>query len=198
MFTRRGESMRVIAGSARGKKINTIKGDKTRPTADRVKESLFNILRARVEGADFLDVFAGSGSVGIEALSRGAKKVVFIEKNGQCVKIIKDNLLSCQFRQKTEIWQKDALTALDLLARAGSAFDLVFLDPPYHDIVLNGALEKIAAGRLLAAGGLVIVEHHRLDRDWIDDALWQLIREKEYGDTVLSFLIPRKKAKEVK
>ena len=121
--------MRIIAGCARGRRLKTRKGSQTRPTADRVKESLFNILGNRLQGAFFLDIFAGNGGVGLEAVSRGAEKCVFIEKNSQCVKIIKENLSLCQLQARGEVLQSDALTAIKLLAQKQQQFTFIFLIP---------------------------------------------------------------------
>jgi 16S rRNA (guanine(966)-N(2))-methyltransferase RsmD len=180
--------MRIIAGHARGRRLKTRKGSQTRPTADKVKESLFNILAARITGSRFLDVFAGNGGVGIEALSRGAEKCVFIEKNLQCAKIIKDNLLLAGVDHQAEILNLDAKVALASLVKKQQEFDLIFFDPPYHSPQLGPALQDVAT--LLSQDGLVIVEHHALDLSWFSDSSWTRIREKKYGDTALSFLTP--------
>ena len=182
-------TIRIIAGLARGRQLKTRKGIDTRPTADRVKESLFNIIVDKILGCRFLDVFAGNGGVGIEALSRGAIISVFIENNSQCVKIIKDNLLLTNFVEHGTIIQRDAITALGSLQKKGETFDLIFLDPPYHSPELGKALQIIANG-LIECDGLVIVEHHSKDMSWRDDSVWQVTREKKYGDTTLTFLIP--------
>jgi 16S rRNA (guanine(966)-N(2))-methyltransferase RsmD len=161
----------------------------TRPTADRVKESLFNILSTTITGRRFLDVFAGNGGVGIEALSRGAQKCVFIEKSTHCVKIIKDNLEMTGLMGQGEILAREAVAALALLQKKREVFDLIFLDPPYHSPDLEAALGLIAGG-LLAPEGLVIVEHHSRDQAWLDRTAWHVAREKQYGDTMLTFLVP--------
>ncbi|MDW7651048.1 MAG: 16S rRNA (guanine(966)-N(2))-methyltransferase RsmD [Bacillota bacterium] len=181
--------MRVIAGSARGRQLKTRKGRETRPTADRIKESLFGILATRITGCRFLDVFAGNGGIGIEALSRGVDKCVFIEKNNHCVKIIKDNLMSAGFTEQSTVIASDAAVALSMLQKKTESFDVIFLDPPYHSPELAPALQIIARG-LLTSDGLVIVEHHSRDTSWRDDAIWIAVREKKYGDTTLTFLVP--------
>lgn len=188
--------MRIIAGCARGRQLKTRKGMETRPTADRVKESLFNILANRVSGALFLDIFGGNGGVGIEALSRGAEKAVFIEKNSQCVKIIKDNLVLCGLSEKAQIRQGDASSVI--MSLRGTAFDIIFLDPPYHSPDLAAVMEKITIWNLLASDGLLIAEHHSRDKEWYDKQCWQLYREKKYGDTVLTFLIRQTDASDEK
>lgn len=181
--------IRIIAGLARGRQLKTRKGMDTRPTADRVKESLFNIIADIIPNCRFLDVFAGNGGVGIEALSRGAIKSVFIENNQHCVKIIKDNLKVTDFLERGTIIHCHAITALCSLQNKGETFNLIFLDPPYHSPELSKALETMASG-IIECGGLVIVEHHSKDVSWRDDSAWQIIREKKYGDTTLTFLVP--------
>lgn len=182
--------LRIIAGSARGRQLKTRKGSQTRPTADKVKESFFNIISKRLEGAFFLDIFAGNGGIGIEALSRGAEKCVFIEKNTHCVKIIKENLLLSGLQAQGEVLQLEALTALAQLKTKQQQFDIIFLDPPYHSPVLAPALTNLAASNLLAAAGIVVVEHHRQHIDWWQSEEWQTRRVKKYGDTILTFLTP--------
>ncbi|MCW3489921.1 16S rRNA (guanine(966)-N(2))-methyltransferase RsmD [Dethiobacter alkaliphilus] len=182
--------MRVIAGCARGRTLKTRKGMDTRPTADRVKESLFNILTPYLAGAEMLDVFAGNGGVGIEALSRGADRCVFVEKNAQCAKIIKDNLILTGLADRGEILPRDALGALSLLQKRDNRFNIIFLDPPYHSPELADVLRKIAQCCLLLPDGLLLVEHHSADFSWHDPEIWNISREKKYGDTTISFLSP--------
>lgn len=179
--------MRIIAGSARGRSLKTRKGMETRPTADRVKESMFNILAPQIAGARMLDVFAGSGGVGIEALSRGAQSCVFIEQNAECAAIIKHNLSLTGVANRGEVLNRDALLALSILKKRDDSFNLIFLDPPYHSRELSSVLEVIALNGLLEEG-MVIVEHHSRDHAWFDHRIWEIIREKKYGDTTLSFL----------
>lgn len=184
--------MRIIAGCARGRQLKTRKGSPTRPTADRVKESCFNILSNRLQGAYFLDIFAGNGGIGLEALSRGAEKCVFIEKNAHCAKIITGNLFLCGLQAGGEVIQLDALTALAQLKIKQQQFDIIFLDPPYHSPVLASVLRQLAANDLLAPAGIVVVEHHRQHSDWYQPEEWQTNRVKKYGDTILTFLTPSK------
>lgn len=181
--------MRVIGGSARGRVLKTRKGNETRPTADRVKESLFNILAGILPEARFLDVFAGNGGIGIEALSRGAAACVFIEKNNHCVTIIKENLRLTGLDARGRVLQRDMDISLAELGKGEERFNIIFLDPPYHSPDLGLALYRIASGNLLAPEGLLVVEHHRQDNSWCTQD-WLVIREKKYGDTALSFLVP--------
>jgi 16S rRNA (guanine(966)-N(2))-methyltransferase RsmD len=181
--------MRVIGGCARGRVLKTRKGNEKRPTSDRVKESLFNILAGMVPGAHFLDVFAGNGGIGIEALSRGAATCVFIEKNSNCVKIIKENLLLTGLEARGRVIQREVDISLVELVKVEERFNIIFLDPPYYSPDLGLALCRIASGNLLAPEGLLVVEHHRQYKGWFTQE-WLVKREKKYGDTVLSFLVP--------
>lgn len=184
--------MRIIGGRAGGFPLKTGKGPETRPTADIVRESLFNVLAGKVIGSRFLDIFAGYGGVGLEALSRGALFCFFIEKNRQCVKIIKDNLALTGFTDCAAVIPKTADLALAELAEKGKAFELVYLDPPYFSPALPATLRRLSSLPLLIPGGLAVVEHHRRDNDWLDPD-WTVIKEKRYGDTMLTFLLGAEK-----
>lgn len=136
--------MRVITGSAKGVKIETLEGDSTRPTADRVKQALFNILQFDIEGRTILDVFAGSGQLGIEALSRGAKKCTFLDNNVKAIEIIQKNIIATKLKDRANVLNVDALA---YCKRTSETFDIVFLDPPYAsdfvDILLPIITEKM-------------------------------------------------------
>ena len=123
--------MRVISGTARGKKLNSLAGLETRPTLDRVKEALFNILQFNIKEASVLDLFSGSGALAIEALSRGAKQAVVCDNSNKAIKIIKENLEATRLIEKTEIINKDYIEALKKLNKESKKFDIIFLDPPY-------------------------------------------------------------------
>lgn len=145
--------MRVITGLARGRRLETLPGDATRPTGEKVKESLFSAIQFDIEGRRVLDLFAGSGQLGIEALSRGAAGCVFVDKNTEAVKIIRQNLLHTGLAEKSQVLGTDALT---YLTRPGDRFDLVFLDPPYASELLMPVLNKVAP--LVNDGGIIVCE----------------------------------------
>ena len=145
--------MRVITGSARGRRLETLPGDNTRPTGEKVKESLFSAIQFDIEGRRVLDLFAGSGQLGIEALSRGASGCVFVDKNTDAVKIIKQNLQHTGLMEKAQVLGTDALA---YLTRPGDRFDLVFLDPPYASELLLPVLERVAP--LVNDGGILVCE----------------------------------------
>ena len=144
--------MRVITGSARGRRLKTPEGMDIRPTTDNVKESVFNIIQFDVEGRRVLDLFAGTGQLGIEALSRGAAEAVFIDKDREAVKIVKENLKACGLR--AAVRQEDALSAL----RREEKFDLIFVDPPYDAGLYGPVLESIKTVDKLTDGGIIICE----------------------------------------
>jgi 16S rRNA (guanine966-N2)-methyltransferase len=185
--------MRVISGVAKGHHLTAPRGLKTRPTTDRVKEGLFNIISARVDGAAVLDIFAGTGSLGIEALSRGAASAIFVDSDKAAINAIRRNLASTKLTEKAVVMQSLARRALDKFTAAKQAFDLIFLDPPYKiDRVELGVVLERAAG-CLGKSALLVLEH-RFDlrdsdiRSKIDTALL-LVDSRRYGDTALSFYI---------
>ncbi len=145
--------MRVITGSARGRKLKTLSGEDVRPTTDRVKEALFSIIQFELEGRRVLDLFAGSGQLGIEALSRGAASAVFVDAARASVQVVRENLEAVKLAQSAQVFQMDSLA---FLAGSCGPFDLVFLDPPYGAGLLQKALPL--AARRMAPGGVMICE----------------------------------------
>ena len=135
--------MRIISGTLKGRRLATPKGDTLRPTSDRVKESMFNILGKKVEGKVVLDLFAGSGNLGIEALSRGARKVIFVEKSGEAFRLIQRNLLACKMEDRSEILLKDVNQAIHRLGEKEESFDLILMDPPYEKGLVQETLKKL-------------------------------------------------------
>ena len=148
--------MRIITGSARGCRLKTPKGMSTRPTSDRIKESLFNILGNRVYDCRVLDLFAGTGNLGLEALSRGAVEAVLIDK--ATAPLIRENAVHTKLLERAEIRAGDVTAELGRLARGGRQFDLIFCDPPYRKGLWEQALQIIDRTELLAPGGILIVE----------------------------------------
>ncbi|MDH7498150.1 MAG: 16S rRNA (guanine(966)-N(2))-methyltransferase RsmD [Syntrophomonadaceae bacterium] len=150
--------MRVIAGKAKGRKLKAPAGLDTRPMTDRIKESLFSILGARVPGSRVLDLFAGSGAVGIEALSRGAAWAVFVDRDARAVGVLKENLGTCGMDPAAEVYRSDVQRALQVLEERGCRFDLVFLDPPFADLQAGtDALGMLDRGDLLERGATVVL-----------------------------------------
>jgi 16S rRNA (guanine(966)-N(2))-methyltransferase RsmD len=179
--------MRIIGGSARGRRLKVPKGHAVRPTASRVKESLFNILPHDFSGMRVLDLFAGSGNVSIEALSRGAAKAVLIDESPRSAAAIRDNLIRLEFDERAQIWQTPVSRALRKLGHLGERFDLIFLDPPYEKGLVDSSLKTIAQLGLLDAPGRVVVEHSA--REAVKSHYGNLILhdQRRYGDTLLSF-----------
>jgi 16S rRNA (guanine(966)-N(2))-methyltransferase RsmD len=178
--------MRVIAGIKKGKTLKSPKG-KTRPLSDQAKESLFNILQTYTEGSYFLDLFAGSGAVGIEALSRGSVLSIFVELDKKTVQVVRDNLELCGFTDRSEVYALDVLRALKILKRKGAKFDIIFVGAPYGSPDLEKAIIELSDGSMLNKSGMVIAEHrakHKMEEDF---GSLKRVREARYGDTVLAF-----------
>jgi len=182
--------IRIIAGRFRSRKLATLPGDRTRPMSDRLRETLFNVIGPKVEGAVFLDCYAGSGAVGIEALSRGAAKVWFIESNPKATQVICNNIetLNIQYKTEAEVLALDVARSLKKLANQGAQFDIVLLTPPYKSSgEYTRSLQWLGEGSLLAPDALVIAEHDK--RHTLDDAYGCLQRSRTLtqGDATLSF-----------
>jgi 16S rRNA (guanine(966)-N(2))-methyltransferase RsmD len=184
--------MRVIAGKYRSRVLKSLKGPALRPTSDRLRETLFDVLGRSVEGSRFLDIFAGTGAVGIEALSRGAAHVVFIENHPPAAKLIRENLASLGIGSSAEVICGDALKSLEkMVSRFASSFpifDFVFLDPPYaSEAEYSDVLAFLGASRMLSANALVVAEHRRkFELPEIAGAL-RHCRVLRQGDAALSF-----------
>lgn len=177
--------MRVISGKSRGMKLESVPGMGTRPTTDRVKESLFSMIQPLLDEARFLDLFAGNGGIGIEALSRNAECAVFVEANFRCTKTIKANLEKT--RLCGEVYTNDVFRAISILSRKGREFDIIFLDPPYNQGLTYKTLLALSEHNILRTNGLVIAEYGR--KEEIPDQLsnFRQVRKESYGDTVISF-----------
>ena len=179
--------MRIIAGKYRGRKLKSPPSLNTRPTSDRLRETLFNVLAPRIEGARFLDLCSGSGAVGIEALSRGATHVTFVDRSRKMCALIKANLDLCDVPgEHTEVVLSEAAEFLRARSRQDDRWDVVFFDPPYAENYLR-VLELFGAGGLLADDGLLVIEHHR--KNELPEELACLRRERilRQGDSALSF-----------
>ena len=178
--------MRITGGRARGRKIHVPKSDKIRVTSDRIRESLFNILPS-MDGALFLDIFAGSGSVGIEALSRGSAGVTFIEKETLHARELGKNLKLCGFEEPCEVLILPAEHGIRMLSRCRRLFDVIFADPPYDRGLVSETLNMLGTCDLISNEGTVVMEHSFREKVADTDDL-VLTDQRRYGDTVLSFL----------
>ncbi len=150
--------MRVISGMARGRKLGQLEGMETRPTTDQVKESVFNIIQFDIEGRRVLDLFAGTGQMGIEALSRGACKCTFVDQRRDAVQLVRANLKHCRLEEQAQVLQAEALS---FLSSVREKYHLIFLDPPYQTPLLENALKKIADIDILTENGIIICESQR-------------------------------------
>lgn len=180
--------MRVIAGSARRTNLKTVSGMDTRPTTDRIKETLFNILQTELKDARFLDLFSGSGGIGIEALSRGAQTAVFVEKRRAAVLCIQENLKATHLESYAKVLQMDALQAIKRLD-GQDAFHIIYMDPPYQEQWENPVLRALAGTSLVDANTIVIVEAS-LDQDFLfaEQLGYQIVRQKQYKTNQHVFL----------
>lgn len=180
-------AMRVIAGKLRGRRLTAPRGRDIRPTGDRLKETLFNILRPRIEGARFLDAFSGTGAIGIEALSRGAASVVFVDSNESGCRVLRQNLEHCAIVDRFHLLKADIFTAFRRMARAGERFDILFLDPPYEWGPFGNLLGELVRCGLADAESLVVIEHHRRAALPEKGPGYRCIRTTIQGDHCLSF-----------
>ena len=173
--------MRVISGSARRLPLKTPEGMDTRPTQDRIKETLFNMLQSDIPGCRFLDLFAGSGAIGIEALSRGASEAVFMENNPKAVAVIRDNLHSTRLEENARVLQGDLFSLLPAETCRSEVYDIIFMDPPYRHDYEKKVLELLQDSSLADSYTLIIVEAS-LDTpfDYLEDLGYDLVREKKY------------------
>ncbi len=175
--------MRVITGSARGVRLQTPEGQQTRPTAERVKEALFSIIQFEIEGRRVLDLFAGTGQLGIEALSRGARSAVFVDQRADAAKLVRENLRRTKLETHATVVTGDYAA---FLSSARERFDLIFLDPPYADTTLENALNRITAIDIVADGGIIICERPVEKALSLDFAGFARSRDYRYGKTLLT------------
>jgi len=180
--------MRIIAGTARSLPLKTIDGIDTRPTTDRIKETLFNMLQNEVPSAYFLDLFAGSGQIGLEALSRGAKYAVFVENNKKAAACIEDNIRFTKFTEQSKLIQSDAITALRSL-EGKYQFDIIFMDPPYKQEYEKQVLEYLRNSSLIHEDTLIIAEAAlETTFDYLEDLGYNLIKYKKYKTNAHAFI----------
>ena len=181
--------MRIVGGKYRGLTLAAPKDERVRPTSDRVREALYNILAHndfgvgfRIEGARVLDLFSGTGALGLEALSRGAKYVLFVDDHAESRALIRRNVEAMQATGATKIWRRDATALGEMPPNAGGPFDLVLLDPPYRKDLLGPALVSAREGKWLAQKALIVAEMAE-DENFIAPAGLALIDERDYGQT---------------
>ena len=193
--------MRIIAGTARGRKIFSVsKNLPVKPISDRIKQSVFDIIRPRITGAVMLDLFSGTGNVSLEALSRGALKTVMVDREPACLKAQKRNLEHLGFSERAKSLKGDLL-AKDLnwlyAYSEGAGYDIIFMGPPYRDInnkplkFSTPVLAKVAEAKLLSDDGIIILQHHKTE-EFDTPPCFEVYREEKYGDTLVHFLRNKK------
>ncbi|RMG67016.1 MAG: 16S rRNA (guanine(966)-N(2))-methyltransferase RsmD [Nitrospirae bacterium] len=177
--------MRITAGSAKGRKLKAV-GEDVRPTASRVREAIFNIIGPSISGATFLDLYAGTGAVGFEALSRGAKSCVFVDINPLRISLIKRLASEYGFKDRVRTYRMKAFSFLKRAASKGESFDYIFIDPPYQSEEIMLVLPVISEHRLIKEDGMVIVEHFSKRRLKENVGSLNLVRQYRYGDTTIT------------
>lgn len=183
--------MRVTGGNLGRRRIKSASSRKFRPTSNRVKTSIFNILPRDLTGLKVLDIFAGSGALGIEALSRNAESVVFVDQSRESFRLIRENLKALGLAERGVLLNKKAGPAIRQLSESGERFDLVFMDPPYNEGLAGRTLENLAGRDMIEAGGLVVVEHSKQEELEAEYPGLYMSDQRKYGDTRISFFEPR-------
>lgn len=177
--------MRVISGISKGHKLKSLEGMNTRPTSDRLKETLFNIIAKDLIDCEFLDLFCGTGAIGIEALSRGAKKATFIDNSMDIKKIIDYNLNHTKLKQNAKVYTEDAIKAIYKLGNSNQKFDIIFMDPPYSKGLIYKSLEAIKIANI--SNGYIIAEHETdIDFEFLKD--FKILKQKIYKKTTITFM----------
>ena len=185
-------NMRIISGKARGTKLYTLEGIATRPTLDRVKESIFNIIQKDIEDSTVLDLFAGSGAIGLEFLSRGAKRAVLCDNSKDAIKIIKQNVQKTHFEEKAEVYNIEFIKLIERLQN--QKFDIIYIDPPYVTDFIKISLEKIIECKLINENSKIIVETDDETRilNQIEKMDVEITNKRKYGRATIIFLKYRK------
>ncbi len=180
--------MRIIGGTLKGKKLVPLRGMAIRPTADRTREAIFNIIGTKIDGAQVLDLFAGTGAFGLEALSRNSAQAVFIDHDAGAIKTIEKNITACGMQDRAQVIRWDITRNLKCLGSASLAFDIVFMDPPYNRNAVLPTLRHLSQGEVLNPGAAVIVEHSPSEVISEKSEGFTLINQRRYGKTLVSFL----------
>ena len=178
--------MRVISGKCKGKKLFALKGLSLRPTSDRVKEAIFDTLQKFPAGKNVLDLFAGTGALGIEALSRGAQRAVFVEGSARSGAVLRRNIEACRLSGQAEVVSREVQAGLKALEEREDSFDLIFLDPPYGKGLAYRALENLSQSKILSVNALIVAEHSP-DEDLSSISSLERIDRRKYGGTEVSF-----------
>ena len=185
--------MRIVAGYYKGYKLQTFQGSDIRPTPDRVREAVFNIIGTKIVGAEFLDLFAGTGAIGIEAISRGAQGVTLVEIDKKAIALIQENLKKIRLNENINIIKMDCLQALKLLNLNKKRFDIIFLDPPYYKDNIFKILYEIDNSNILLEGALIIIQHSTREEIKMNFKKLVPFKEKKYGNTRITILEEHRK-----
>lgn len=180
--------MRVVSGKARGTKLFSPKNNLVRPTTDRIKESLFNVIQPIKQESTVLDLFAGAGGIGIEFISRGSSKVYFVDNSKDSINIIKKNIEKCKFEDYSQVIYSDYERAIEEVRRNSTEIDYVFIDPPYGVYDLGRVVSSILSADILSGDGMIIIECEKDDNVSCDDCEFNLLKEKIYGRTKLTII----------
>ncbi len=183
-----GSVLRVISGRLKGKRLFSVKGRSLRPTSDRVREAIFDILQGQIAGRKVLDLFAGTGALGIEALSRGASSAVFVENSPASLSALQRNLVECRLQDSASVLNKEVLSGIRFLEMQRVTFDLVFLDPPYGRGLTRKTLEAVAQSSVIDRETLMIAEHSSQE-DIEEIPHLEITDQRKYGGTRVSFLL---------
>jgi 16S rRNA (guanine966-N2)-methyltransferase len=180
--------MRIVGGEFKGRKLFSVRGEKTRPTADRTREAIFNILGSRIRGAIVLDLFAGTGAVGLEALSRGAQSAYFIENHQQVFSVLTRNIAACGVATKATALRWNVVKNLKCIQSIEPAFNLVFMDPPYGRLLVTPTLSNLHDSCCLKAKARLVIEHTPSETLSDIPAPFEIFDRRRYGKTLVSFL----------
>lgn len=178
--------MRVISGAQKGLPLKAVPGAGTRPTTDKVKESIFNMIGPYFNGGLAVDLFAGSGGLGIESLSRGIETCIFIEKDPRAIQIIHENLKKCKLEEKAEVYKADATRAIKALEKRQARVDLLFVDPPYQKVGYYELIEHFFQKNLLTENAIILCEHEKGVDLPSNYGPFRLTRKEIYGSTIIS------------
>ena len=181
-------ALRIIAGELKGRKLRSIPGTRIRPTADRIREAIFNILAFQIQGSTVLDLFAGTGAFGIEALSRGAESVVFADVDNDSISALQENIKSLSLESLTKIFRWDLTRNLNCLGSLRTAFNLIFMDPPYNKNIIEPTLFNLHSSQSMENGARIIVEHSYLEPVLKRQLPFKISDQRRYGKTIVSFL----------
>lgn len=181
--------MRVISGEFKGRTIHTVPSSNTRPTSDKIKEAIFHVMGPYFDGGHALDLFAGSGGLGIEALSRGMESVTFIDRSNEAIRIIKKNVQSLQIEDRTYIYRNDAIRAITILARKKKKFDLIFIDPPYEPTNYSSVLKKIQQLHITNKGCFIYIEYPPEKEITYDEQYFELFFQRDYSKTIATMIL---------